>query len=64
MKEREPLKGGQKMKSHQTKSEAILEARARRAAGETVKIYKEVNTRISTNYTYPRPIVVTTYFVA
>ena len=52
------------MKSRQTKSEAILEARARRAAGETVKIYKEVNTRISTNYTYPRPIVVTTYFVA
>ena len=52
------------MKSYDSKSEAIAEATARRAAGETVKIYKEVNTRVSTNYKYPRPIVKVTYFVA
>ena len=52
------------MKSYDSKSEAIAEATARRAAGETVKIYKEVNTRVSTNYKYPRTIVNVTYFVA
>lgn len=52
------------MTTFQTKSEAVAEAKSRRAAGEAVKIYKEVKTRVSTNYAYPRQIVEVTYFVA